>query len=90
MIILVEGPRNSGKSHLVNHFIQSNPNLNILDYKFDFSNWIKRLGIVSLESKSDIHYFSVSNILTILDSANLFFKDRLVILDRSIFSAYVW
>ena len=90
MIVLIEGPRGSGKSHLVNNFFSENTNPNILYYKFAFSDYIKKLQIEDHETGPGVHYFSISNILTILGISNTFFKDKFVILDRSIFSAYVW
>lgn len=90
MIILIEGPRGAGKSHLVDEFFRQNNNKRFLYYKFEFSNWIKRLKIENLEPKPEIHYFSISNILTIFDLAESHFKDRTMVMDRSILSAYVW
>lgn len=90
MIILIEGPRGAGKSHLVNEFFRQNNNKRFLYYKFDFSNWIKKLKIENLEPEPEIHYFSISNILTIFDLALGEFKDKIIVMDRSILSAYVW
>lgn len=90
MIILIEGPRGAGKSHLVDEFFRQNNNKRFMYYKFEFSNWIKRLKIENLEPKQEIHYFSISNILTIFDLVGGPFKDRTVVMDRSILSAYVW
>lgn len=90
MIILIEGPRGAGKSHLINNFFKQNTDPNILYYKFAFSDYIKKLGIEDQEDGPGVHYFSISNILTILDISSTFLKDKHVIFDRSIFSAYVW
>lgn len=90
MIILIEGPRGAGKSHLVDEFFRQNNNKRFMYYKFEFSNWIKRLKIENLEPKPEIHYFSISNILTIFDLVSGPFKDRTIVMDRSILSAYVW
>lgn len=90
MIILVEGPRGSGKSHLVDQFMQNNDDPNVLYYKFAFSDWIKTLKIQDLEKGPGVHYFSISNIITILDVADKLLSGKTIVLDRSIFSAYVW
>jgi len=90
MIILVEGPRGSGKSHLVNQFMEKNGDSDVLYYKFAFSDWIKTLKIQDMEKGPGVHYFSISNIITLLDVANKMLQGKTIILDRSIFSAYVW
>jgi hypothetical protein len=90
MIILVEGPRGAGKSHLVDNFFHLNENPDILYYKFKFTDWIKILNIEDQETGPGIHYFSISNIITILGISSTFLKDKHVVFDRSIFSAYVW
>ena len=41
MIVLIEGPRGAGKSHLVDDFFSENTNPNILYYKFAFSATIE-------------------------------------------------
>ncbi len=90
MIILIEGPRGSGKSHLTDNFFKKIKEDRFIYYKFAFSNWLEKLKIDNLESKPEVHYFSISNILTIFDVHNKFFKDKTIIMDRSILSAYVW
>jgi len=90
MIILVEGPRGSGKSHLVDRFFEVNRSEDFIYYKFEFSNWLERLKLQSIEGGPEVHYFSISNIITIFDVHSKFFRDKTVIMDRSILSAYVW
>ncbi len=90
MIVLIEGPRGAGKSHLVDNFFEQNNNKDILYYKFAFSDYIKKLKIEDQEDGPGVHYFSISNILTILGISSTFLKDKHVVFDRSIFSAYVW
>lgn len=98
MIILVEGARGSGKSHLVNNFFVRNEDLkidkpeykNILYYKFALSDWIKRLKIEDHETGPGVHYFSIANIITILGISQTFLRDKHVVFDRSIYTAYVW
>ena len=89
-IILIEGPRGSGKSHLVDNFMLQNEDPNVLYYKFAFSDWIQKLKIKDLERGPGVHYFSISNIITILDVAQKLLVGKTIVLDRSIFSAYVW
>lgn len=90
MIILVEGPRGAGKSYLVDNFFKLNQDSKILYYKFKFTDWIKILQIEDHEPGPGVHYFSISNIITILGISSTFLKDHHVVFDRSIFSAYVW
>lgn len=90
MIILIEGPRGAGKSHLVDQFMLQNQNPDVLYYKFAFSDWIKKLKIEDQEKGPGVHYFSVSNIITILSIAGTLLDGKTVVFDRSIFSAYVW
>lgn len=90
MIILIEGPRGAGKSHLVDQFMLKNTNPDVVYYKFAFSDWIKKLRIEDLERGPGVHYFSISNIITILELSNTLLKGKAIVFDRSIFSAYVW
>lgn len=90
MIILIEGPRGAGKSHLVDQFMLQNQNPDVLYYKFAFSDWIKKLKIEDQEKGPGVHYFSISNIITILGIAGTLLEGKTVVFDRSIFSAYVW
>jgi thymidylate kinase len=90
MIIMIEGARGAGKSTLVDRFFENNTDPNVIYYKFAFSDYIKLLGMEGHETGPGIHYFSISNIITILDIANTVLKDKIVVFDRSIFSAYVW
>ena len=88
MIVIIEGPRGAGKSHLVNRFFSQNLKDDYVYYKWDFAEWVKELEID--ESKQGCHYFSVGNIITILELADNMFKDKILVLDRSLISAYVW
>jgi deoxyadenosine/deoxycytidine kinase len=90
MIILIEGPRGAGKSHLVDQFMLRNQNPDVLYYKFEFSDWIKKLRIEDQENGPGVHYFSISNIITILGITETLLKGKTIVFDRSIFSAYVW
>ncbi len=88
MIVLVEGPRGAGKSHLIDNFFAQNKDNRFIYYKWGFAGWVEALGIK--ENREATHYFSLANILTILEMGNTLFKDKVLVLDRSIFSAYVW
>jgi thymidylate kinase len=88
MVIIVEGPRGSGKSHLVDNFFELNKDPRFVYYKWNFASWSNDFNLNV--NGSNIHYFSIGNILTILELANTIFKDKILVLDRSIFSSYVW
>lgn len=90
MIIFIEGPRNSGKTHLIDSFFKQNKNPDVIYYKFKFAKYIEDLDLKDQESGPGIHYFSIANVLTILELNKTLLKDKIVIFDRSIFSAYVW
>ena len=94
MIILCEGPRGAGKSHLVNGFFRHSEAVNnnpFLYYKFNFTQYLKELELFErFGDGAEVHYFSISNIFTIFELAQDQWKNRIVVMDRSIFSAYVW
>lgn len=92
MIIFIEGPRNSGKTHLINHFFKQNLNKDIIHYKFNFINYISLFNLIEKneEKGPEVHYLSVANVLTILELNKTVFKEKTIIFDRSIYSAYVW
>ena len=90
MIAFIEGPRETGKTYLLSSFFEKNTNPNILYYKFAFAKYIEDLGIKDQETGPGVHYFSIANVMTILELNKTVFKDKLLVFDRSIFSAYVW
>lgn len=90
MIIFIEGPRHTGKTHLMEEFFKQNTNPNVLYYKFAFAKYIEDLGLRDQESGPGVHYFSIANVLTILELNKTILKDKIIVFDRSIFSAYVW
>lgn len=91
MIIFVEGPRHSGKTYLINKFIESNNDPRVEYYKFYFANHIKTLDLVHLDSTPALHYFSLGNIMTIMEmNLRPEYKDKIWIFDRAIVSAYAW
>lgn len=91
MILFVEGARHCGKTFLINQFIESQNDPRIEYYKFYFANHIKTLDMVDLDSTPALHYFSLGNILTILEmNQRPEYKDKIWIFDRAIISAYTW
>jgi len=90
MVIFCEGPRNSGKTYLIEKFFEQNEDPNIIYYKFYFAKYIKQLGLQRFDNDPALHYFSLGNIMTILELNQTEFKDKILVFDRSIFSAYVW
>ena len=90
MIISIEGPRNTGKSHLLNSFLEKNENPNVIYYKFLFAKYIDQFNMRDQESGPGMHYFSLGNILSIFELNQTLFKDKIILFDRCIHSAYVW
>jgi hypothetical protein len=90
MIIFCEGPRHSGKTHLIDSFFAQNTDPNVIYYKFKFAKYIDDFGMRDQETGPGVHYFSIGNILTILELNLSLLKDKIVIFDRCIYSAYVW
>ncbi len=91
MIIIIEGSQGSGKSHMINllknRFKLDN---NILFYKYGHVNHMKNLEIEDIEPRESFHYFTISNTLTILELHKTILKDKVIVFDRGIFSAYAW
>lgn len=90
MIIFIEGPRHTGKTHLIDSFFKKNKNPNIIYYKFAFAKYIEDLEMKDQETGPGVHYFSIANVMTILELNKTILKDKILVFDRSIFSAYVW
>lgn len=106
MILFVEGPRASGKTYLINSLLEEiNPKpINSIKYplepvykpkaeyyKFYFAKHIELLGLQDLDNTAALHYFSLGNIMTILEmNQQPQYKDKTWIFDRAIVSAYVW
>ena len=90
MILIIEGPRHSGKTHLLEKFFEQNSNPNVIYYKFLFAKYIDEFGFKDQEVGSGVHYFSIGNILTIFELNKTLLKDKIVVFDRCIISAYVW
>lgn len=91
MILFIEGPRHSGKTYLINKFLETCKDPRVEYYKFYFADHIKTLGITGKDSTDALHYFSLGNIMTILEmNQREEYKDRIWIFDRAIISAYTW
>lgn len=91
MILFIEGPRHSGKTFLIEKFLESCNDPRVEYYKFYFANHIKTLDLVGLDSDPSLHYFSLGNIMTIMEmNQRPEYKDKIWIFDRAIVSAYTW
>ncbi|CAB4159522.1 hypothetical protein UFOVP699_258 [uncultured Caudovirales phage] len=90
MIVIIEGHRHSGKTFLIEKFLEQNINPNVHYYKFQFAKYVDELGMRDQETGPGVHYFSIANVLTILELNQTLLKDHILIFDRCIFSAYVW
>lgn len=90
MIIIIEGHRHSGKSFLIDKFLEQCENPNVHYYKFQFAKYIEDLEIRDQEAGPGVHYFSISNVMTIFELNQTLLSDKILIFDRAIFSAYVW
>ncbi len=90
MIIMIEGHRHSGKTFLIDRFFEQNQNPKVHYYKFQFAKYIDSLGMRDQETGPGVHYFSIANVLTILELNKTLLKDEILVFDRCIFSAYVW
>ena len=89
-LIIIEGHRHSGKTHLIEKFLEQNTNPNVHYYKFQFAKYIDELGMRDQDTGPGVHYFSIANVMTILELNQSLLKDQILIFDRCIFSAYVW
>ena len=91
MILFIEGPRHSGKTFLINQFLESQNDPRLEYYKFYFANHVRDLGLASLDQTPALHYFSLGNIMTIMEmNLREEYKDKVWIFDRAIISAYTW
>jgi hypothetical protein len=91
MILFVEGPRHSGKTYLIERFLEQNTDPRVEYYKFYFANHLKTLDLEWQEDQPGLHYFSLGNIMTIMEmNLRPQYSDKLWIFDRAIVSAYTW
>jgi predicted AAA+ superfamily ATPase len=89
MILFVEGARHCGKTFLINKFIENCNDPRLEYYKFYFADHIKTLDLVELDSDPSLHYFSLGNIMTIMEmNLRPEYRDKIWIFDRAIISAY--
>jgi thymidylate kinase len=87
---MIEGARHSGKTFLIDKFFEQNTNPDVHYYKFQFAKYIDDLEMRDHETGPGVHYFSIANVLTILELNKTLLKDKILVFDRCIFSAYVW
>jgi thymidylate kinase len=87
---MTEGARHSGKTFLIEKFFEQNTNPDVHYYKFQFAKYIDDLKMRDQETGPGVHYFSIANVLTILELNKTLLKDKILVFDRCIFSAYVW
>lgn len=91
MILFVEGPRGCGKTFLINQFLEECTDPRLEYYKFYFANHVKWLGLAEQDSDPSLHYFSLGNIMTILEmNQRPEYRDKIWIFDRALISAYSW
>jgi thymidylate kinase len=90
MILIIEGHRHSGKTFLIEKFLEQNTDPRVHYYKFQFAKYIEALKMKDQETGPGVHYFSIANVLTILELNQTLLKDHILVFDRCIFSAYVW
>lgn len=91
MITYIEGPRNCGKTFLLTkYFDRTEFKGKIEYYKFYFANHFKTLGLEWIEDSPALHYFSLGNIMTIMEMNVEKKLQKPIVFDRAIISAYTW
>lgn len=91
MIVFIEGPRHCGKTYLINKFMEQCTDPRVEYYKFYFADHLKTLKLEWQEDQPGMHYFSLGNIMTIMEmNLRPEYKDKIWIFDRAIISAYTW
>jgi len=90
MIIFIEGTRHSGKTYLLNQLIEKHgADLNLFYYKFYLADEYSAIVKDWEKSALGIHYFSMGNIMTILD-LHKHFPEKIFIFDRAHITAAAW
>lgn len=90
MLHVIEGVRASGKSHLINKFFEQNTDPDVVYYKFQFADYLVNLNMKDQEAGPGGHYFSIANVLSMLELNKTLLNDKFVVFDRALISAYVW
>jgi thymidylate kinase len=94
MIVIIEGSQGSGKTHLIRSLKESVEtsvfNKDVIFYKYQHVDHLNLLGINHIEPTASFHYFTISNTFTILELHKTILKDKILVFDRGIFSAYTW
>jgi hypothetical protein len=91
MILFIEGPRGCGKTFLINQFLEECRDPRLEYYKFYFADHVKWLGLAARDSDPSLHYYSLGNIMTILEmNQRPEYKDKIWLFDRALISAYTW
>ena len=90
MIIFIEGTRHSGKTYLLSKLIERHgEELGLFYYKFYLADEYSALVKEWDKSDKGIHYFSMGNIMTILDLHKKF-PEKIFIFDRAHITATAW
>ena len=84
MLVIFEGARNSGKTHLAQKAAEHN---NLSLYKFEFVKWFNELGL--LDNSKESHLFALGKELQLLQ-ANRDGILQPIILDRGFLTVLVW
>jgi len=84
MLVIFEGSRNSGKTHLAQKASEHN---NIPLYKFEFVKWFNELGLI--DDSRESHLFALGKELQLLQ-ANRDGILQPIILDRGFLTVLVW
>lgn len=94
MIVIIEGSQGSGKTHLIRalkEYVKGSVfSKDVIFYKYQHVDHLNTLGINHIEKTKSFHYFTISNTLTILELNKTVLKDKILVFDRGIFSAYAW
>lgn len=84
MVIVFEGPRNSGKTFLANHFSKMR---NLPIFKFEFVDWFNSLGLDDKEETTHLFALGKETMLMQLHRDGLL---RDFVLDRGFLTVFTW
>lgn len=82
MIILIEGPRNSGKTFLINSLEGTST------FKFPFPDWFEKLKLD--DQSRETHSFALAKEIMLHQLNRDLFIDGSVFVDRGIITTWVW